>query len=218
VIALVGLLVIGAAASAAPSRSPAAAPANGLTVNQRNVFRPASGAAPARTPVTVSDETLTDEEVRALAVSNLGRIDVPVTADEWRSLGPRAVPLLEEVVVNRDALPSRRAAALGGLAVIGGGRGQELLIESARSEDEPFAVRAAAIHGVARAVEARRLVKELGPVLEGARDPSARAAAAEALTRRAPRSACAAVRAQADREGEGRMRFERALQRCGAKQ
>jgi HEAT repeat protein len=185
--------------------------------SQGHAYRPAREAAPARAAVTAPDETLSDEAVRALASSYLGRIDVPVTAAEWRALGPRAVPLLEEVARSRGALPSRRAAAMGGLAAIGGARAGEILVEAARSESEPFAVRAAAIHGASRALDSRRLARELGPVLERAKDPAARVAAAEALALRAPRSACAAVRAQADREGEGRARFERALGRCGSK-
>ncbi len=198
-IALLGLLI----ATAAP---------------QDQVYRPARQAAPVRAPVTVPDDTLSDEEVRALAASYLGGIDTPVTADQWRALGPRAIPLLEEVVSNRDALPSRRAAALAALAALGGARAGVILVEAARSDDEPFAVRAAAIHGASHVLGSRALVRELRPVLEAARDPAARAAAAEVLVQRAPRSACAAVRAQADREGEGRPRFERALGRCASKE
>ncbi len=185
-----------------------------IATPQEKVFRPVGEAVSARAGVTARDETLSNEEVSARAGSYLGRIDIAVTTDEWRALGQRAIPVLEGVVSKRSALPSRRAAAMGGLAAIGGTRAQEILVGSARSEDEVFAVRAAAIHGLSRVIAPRILVTELRPVLERAPDPAVRAAAAEALARMAPHSACAAVRAQADREGEGRPRFERALGSC----
>ncbi len=180
------------------------------------VYRPPHPSTPAQSPVTVPDERLSDDEVRARVANYLDTIDVPVTIDQWRALGPRAIPLLEQVLANRDGLPSRRAASVGGLAVIGGKRARELVLETARSDDEPFAVRAAALHGAPRVLKSRELVRELTPVLQGAHEPAVRAAAAEVLARHSPRTACAAIRAQAEREGKERDHFARALERCAA--
>jgi hypothetical protein len=163
------------------------------------------------------DPALSDAEVEARVESHLGAIDVPITTGEWRALGPRAVPLLERVLLDREELPTRRAAAVAGLACIGGTRARELVAGAAGAEDEPFAVRAAALHGAPRVLRGQELARRLDAVLGGARDPSVRAAAAEVLARHGPRSACVAVRAQADREGQGRARFQRALDRCAAR-
>jgi HEAT repeat protein len=179
------------------------------------VYRPPRPATPAQAPAAGPDETLSDEELRSRVTSYLGAIDVPVTTEQWRALGPRAAPLLEAVLANTDDLPSRRASAVGGLAVIGGKRARTLVLKTAQSEAEPFAVRAAALHGAPRVLGPSELVRQLKPVLQGAREPATRAAAADVLARYAPRSACSAIRAQAEREGEARAHFERALQRCG---
>jgi len=179
------------------------------------VYRPPRPAIQPPASTAGPDDTLSDEELRSRVASYLGAIDVPVTAEQWRALGPRAVPLLEEVLANRDDLPSRRASAVGGLAVIGGKRARTLVLQTARSEDEPLAVRAAALHGAPRVLGPSELVRQLKPVLRGAHEPATRASAADVLARHAPRSACSAIRAQADREGEARTHFERALRRCG---
>jgi hypothetical protein len=181
------------------------------------VYRPPRPAAPRAAPgATGPDSTLSDEEVRQRAEAYLDALDVPVTPDQWRALGPRAVPFLEEVVTNPDGLPSRRAAAVGGLAVIGGNRAREVVLKTAHSGAEPVAVRAAALHGAPRVLTSRELVRELKPVLERASEPATRAAAADVLARHVPRAACSAIRAQAGREAEGEAHFQRALQRCGA--
>ncbi len=186
-----------------------------LAASDGPVYRPPRQTPPAQLPATGPDETLSDEEVRGRVASYLAAIDTPITVGQWRALGPRAVPLLEQVLANRGGLPSRRAAAVGGLAAIGGPRAREQVLATARSENEPFAVRAAALYGAAHVLEPGQLLKELGPVLRGARTRAARAAAAEVLARHAPHSACAAIRAQAEREGKERGHFERALERCG---
>jgi hypothetical protein len=180
------------------------------------VYRPPRPAAPGAAPSSGPDAKLSDEEVRQRAESYLDALDVPVTPDQWHALGPRAVPFLEEVVANPDGLPSRRAAAVGGLAVIGGKRAREVVLKTAHSDAEPVAVRNAALHGAPRVVTSRELVRELKPVLEHASEPATRAAAADVLARHVPRAACSAIRAQAGREAEGEAQFQRALQRCGA--
>src|SRR6266540_3364600 len=85
-------------------------------------YRPPRPPAPAETPAAGPDEPLSDDEVRARVASYLGTNDVP----------------------------SRRAAAVAGLSSIGGPRARELVVSTARSEGEPFAVRAAALHGAPR--------------------------------------------------------------------
>jgi HEAT repeat protein len=160
------------------------------------------------------DETLSDLEVSSRVATYLRRIDSPVEAEQWQALGPRAIPLLEQVLTNPRELPSRRASAVSGLAEIGGPRARERIIQIARSESEPFAVRAAALDSAPRVLDSQELIRELSPVLEKSRQPLARAAAAEVLARNAPSAACAAVRAQAAREPEGKGRFERALEGC----
>lgn len=156
---------------------------------------------------------LSDAEVRQRVETYLRTMDTPITADDWRSLGPRAVPWLEQVLASQDQLPSRRAKAVAGLAAIGGERAQELVVGAARSEAEPFAVRAAALRAAPGVLGPRQLLEQLKPVLEKADDPALRAAAADSLARGAPAQACASVRAQASRERESAP-FHRALTRC----
>jgi HEAT repeat protein len=178
-----------------------------------DAYRPRHTPAPQAQGV---DESLSDDEVRARVNAYLRSIDVPVSAAEWQALGPRAVPLLEQVYASGQDLPSRRAAAVAGLAAIGGSRARALVLKAAQSDAEPFAVRAAALHAAPRLLDAQELARELTPVLEKAREPSARAAAAEVLARFAPRDACAAIRLQADRDAAGGGRYKRALERCAA--
>ncbi|OFX20417.1 MAG: hypothetical protein A2V77_02725 [Anaeromyxobacter sp. RBG_16_69_14] len=183
------------------------------------VGTPARNARPkaSETPAT----TTTTEDLPAAEVANrvrayLGAIDTPIPAARWRALGPRAVAPLEAVVRDPEALPSRRSKAVDALSVVGGERARELVLETARSEREPFGVRASALRGASRLLATKDLVKELRPVLEGARDPTVRATAAEVLARHAGPSSCRAVRAQAAREGgDVRGRFTPALVRCG---
>jgi hypothetical protein len=185
----------------------------GLGTPARNA-RPTAGEAPAGTATT---EDLPAAEVANRVRAYLGAIDTPIAAERWRALGPRAVTPLEAVVRDPDALPSRRAKAVDALSVLGGARAKQLVLETARSEHEPFGVRASALRGASRLLATKELVKQLRPVLEGAHDPTVRATAAEVLARHAARSSCQAVRAQAAREGgDVRGRFTPALARCGS--
>jgi hypothetical protein len=169
-------------------------------------------------PAVTSNETLSDEELRSRITNYLGAIDVAPTVQEWRALGLRAVPILEKVVSNRDGLPSRRAAAIGALAVIGGEQARQLVLRTAHAENEPFVVRAAALHGAHYFLKSGELTKELTPVLQSAREPETRAAAAEVLAEHAPKRACPAIRAQVERERGRHSHFVRALERCGLTQ
>ena len=185
---------------------------------QRNRPRPPAATAPADAGTATPPATpapLTDTEVQGRVHAYLSTIDTPVRPAQWKALGPRAVPALEAVVQDPEALPSRRAKALDGLSILGGDRARQVVLEKARSEDEPYGVRASALRGAARMLSQEELEQELKPVLESARQAPVRATAAEVLARHGGTSACAAVRAQAGREKSGaRRQFTRALQTC----
>jgi hypothetical protein len=173
---------------------------------------PARAGAPAAAP----DQTLTDAEVRAQVESHLSSIDTPVTDGQWQALGPRAVPALQATLQDASALPSRRVAAVAGLAAIGGAQARRSVLEAAEDEGQLSAVRTRAVRSAARLLSARELSGRLTPLLRDPAHPAVRAAAAEVLARSAPRSACGAIRAQAEREGQARGAFARALEQCGA--
>jgi len=184
---------------------------SGVGTPPRNT-RPPATETPAEPPAA---QELSDEQVASQVQAYLGSIDTPVSAARWRALGPRAVAPLEEVVRDENALPSRRAKAVEALSVVGGSRAREIVLDVARSEQEPFGVRASALRGAGRMLGTSALVRELRPVMEKARQAPTRATAAEVLARHAPRSACQAVRAQADRESrETRPQYGRALDSC----
>ena len=148
--------------------------------------------------------------------SLLRTIDTPVSAADWRALGSRAVAALESTAAAEAELPTRRARAVGGLTAIGGARARQAVTALAVKEGAPFAVRAAALRGAGRLLGPKALEGQLRPVLEGAGRSAVRATAAEVLAARAPAATCAAVRAQAAREGvRGRSYFQQALTRCG---
>jgi HEAT repeat protein len=174
---------------------------------------PATDASPSEAQAPTP--TLTDEEVSQRVRTYLGAIDTPITAAQWRQLGSRAVPALESVLHDPDALPSRRAKAVEALSVIGGQRAKQLVVETARSDQEPFGVRASALRGAGRLLGQKELAVELRPVMENAREAPVRATAADVLAHHAGASSCAAVRAQVRREhGHERAQFSRALERC----
>jgi HEAT repeat protein len=139
--------------------------------------------------------------------------DVPVTAQQWRALGPAALPELERLAADRSELPTRRARALEGVVAIGSRRAPKLVVRLAQAEEEPFVVRMAAIRGTGRTLSASRQLVALQPVLEGARDPALRGVTADVLSRHS--SACPVVAAQAQRETDDwRTRFHTAVSRC----
>ena len=184
---------------------------SGLGTPPRNT-RPPQAQSPAESS---RPQDLTEEEVAARVHSYLGSIDTPISAGRWRALGSRAVGPLETVVRDGAALPSRRAKAVEALSVVGGARARKVVLQVARSEEEPFGVRASALRAAGRMLGAKDLVQELRPVMESAREAPTRATAAEVLAHRAPGSSCKAVRAQASREARSpRMQFGRALDRC----
>ena len=178
--------------------------------------RPPPAATDAGASPGAAAQGLSDEELAARVDTYLDTIDTPVRAAQWQALGPRAVPLLEKVVRDPVALPSRRARAIGALSAIGGDTARQVVLDTARSDAQPYGVRASALRGAGRLLTPSELVKELGPIMEGAPRPSIRAVAADVLARHATASACPAIRAQAGRESShARARFSRALELCG---
>ena len=61
----------------------------------------------------------TDEDIRRRLDALLNLRDGAISPAQWRTLGPRANPLLEQVTTDQDALPTRRARALEGLVALG---------------------------------------------------------------------------------------------------
>ncbi len=181
---------------------------------------PARNRPPPPPPMDAAPETstaLSDQDVAQRVHAYLGAIDTPTPATRWKALGPRAVPVLESVLHDPDTLPSRRAKSIEALSIIGGARAKQLILETIRSEREPFGVRAAALRGAPRVLPSKELMSALRPVLETAPETPVRATAAETLARYGGSSGCRAVRAQADREhGLDRQQFSRALDRCRA--
>jgi len=160
---------------------------------------------------------LSDEEVAHRVDAYLGSIDTPITADEWRALGPRAVARLSTVATDSGALSTRRAKALGALSILGGAQSKQVILDAAQSEEAPFAVRASALRGAGRLLTPSALAKTISPVLQHAREAPVRAVAAEVLAGHAGASGCTAVRAQVAREsGQAHAQFTRAMARCGA--
>jgi hypothetical protein len=177
-------------------------------VPPRNARPPAQAASAPPAP-------LSDEEVAARVGTYLASIDTPIRAEQWQALGPRAVSPLKDVVSDPSALPSRRAKAVGALALVGGAKAKRLVLAIALSDDEPFGVRASALAGAGQLLSTPALVRALRPVMEQAKEAPVRAVAAEVLSRHAQASACGAIRAQAGREApDGRAVFERALSQC----
>src|SRR3954469_8820235 len=77
-------------------------------------------------------EELSAEEVRDHVEGYLGSIDTPITANQWKALGPRAVPILERIAMDQHDLPTRRAKAIGGVRARGGTGGPPLFMGISR--------------------------------------------------------------------------------------
>jgi HEAT repeat protein len=156
-----------------------------------------------------------DAALRQRIDAYLGVIDRPISAEAWRSLGPRAVPILVAIVNAPDERAWRKANALAALATIGGPEAEATVVAQAHETRSPWSVRVSAVRGAGYLLGAERVAGELRPVLERDPDRRVRAAAAEALTRRSGSAGCAAVKAQAAREpAEVRGMYRRALKVC----
>ncbi len=168
-------------------------------------------AAPLSSGASGAEETALKDRVETY----LTTIDTPITREQWRALGPAAVPILEREAGAEGALPTRRARAVEGLAAIGDPDAEPLLDRLAADPTTPFVVRAAALRGEGSLIPAGRLVASLRPFLEDCADPRVRGVAAEVLATHAPASGCKAVAGQAMRESvRERPLFSRALEIC----
>jgi hypothetical protein len=160
---------------------------------------------------------LTDAQLAERVGEYLKVIDVPIAPDRWRALGPKAAPLLEQVVSDPSALPTRRALALWALVQVTGLQAQDLLGRLALREDQPFVLRQAALRGLAAVAAPGQLEAVLRPIMERAGDGRLRAAAAHELVRRTGGGACALVRDRIAQETPSeRTYFAEAAQGCVA--
>lgn len=107
---------------------------------------PVAGAAPGS---AARCEVLSGAQVRERVEGLLRAIDVEVAPDAWRTLGAQAIPALEAVVADRQALPTRRARALWGLVHVAGRAAGPVLAARAADAAEAPAVRRAAVRGLA---------------------------------------------------------------------
>jgi hypothetical protein len=172
---------------------------------------PRGAAGPQKPP---AQQQLSDVELRERVETYLGAIDRPIPAERWAALGPRAAPVLEEVIADSSQFPTRRAKAVDGLVAAAPDRAALLVGKLARDEKEPGVVRVAAMHGAARIYPSPRAISELRPVLNGGRTTGLRAEAADLISRK--QGGCKEIRDQVAREKvEHRGAFDRALKRCG---
>jgi HEAT repeat protein len=155
-----------------------------------------------------------DAALRRRVDAYLGVVDRPIPEESWRSLGPAAVPVLEEIARSGQA-PWRRSNALVALSILGGERAEATLIEHARDASAPWSVRAAAVRGAGHLLSPERALALLRPALERDADARVRATAAEALVRSSGSAGCSAARAQAARDQSRRSLYDRALRACG---
>jgi len=178
--------------------------------------RPPQQAPPSENaPVQPKDE-LTDEDVKQQIQAYLGSIDTPIGANQWKSLGPRAIPMLEAIATNPKELPTRRAKAIDGLAALGDKKASALFRQIAARDGEKINVRFAAVRGLARVTPRSHAATALKPILENAKDSRLRALAAEQLAIRSQGKSCDLVRAQIEREtGDARGQYARAMKECG---
>jgi hypothetical protein len=179
---------------------------------------PAHGAPASRNQNVAPPSTLSEEEIRSQTLAYLSAIDTPIPPATWEALGPRAEPVLRELISDGSNFPTRRAKAIDGLAVVAGAAAASTFREVAGAESESLVVRLAALRGLGRVSQPQALMSDLAPLLAGANDSRVRAYAGEVLIRRSGRRACATVRAQAESElPERQGHFERALSLCKGK-
>ena len=109
-----------------------------------------------------------EPDVRARVDALLGAYRA-VTAAQWRTLGPDAVPVLESVVRDPSALPTRRARALAALGVVQPAAAGPLIRQLVAEGTAPVVLRCAAVD-VAPGVLGPGSADVLVPLL---RDPEA---------------------------------------------
>lgn len=161
------------------------------------------------------NEALSADEVREHVEGYLGSIDTPIKANQWKALGPRAVPMLERIAMDQNELPTRRAKAIDGLTALGDTRAPALFKRIASQDSEKINVRFAAVRGLAQVTPPAQAVTNLKPILQGAKDSRVRALAAEQIAVRSRGKSCDLVKAQLDRETDAaRGHYGRAMKQC----
>lgn len=187
----------------------------------REAARKPAPPSPAAAPSTSSDASpLSDAERDDTVDGYLGSIDTPIGRSRWRALGPKARAKLEAIAQDGQALPSRRARSLDGLAALGQKESAPLATALARDEAAPFVVRHSALRAAAALLGPKTLTRELGPLVSGARDLRIRALAAETLAHHGGTRGCALVLHAAKDAGEAAesKHWKRALEACEAAQ
>lgn len=155
--------------------------------------------------------------VQATVNAYLSTLDTPISAQRWKALGEEGVAALADIARSQEALPSRRARAVGAAGVIGGEQAKALALELAR-KDPASVVRQSAVRALGQLLSASELAAILTPLLDA--DPSlgVRAVAANVLSERTPAS-CDAIRTRVQQEPASRQpAFSSALGRCASKQ
>ena len=135
------------------------------------------------------------QNINAQVNALLGAYENLASPARWRSLGDAAVPILESVVADYTALPTRRARAIDGLAALSSG--SATMQRVANSDWEPLVVRISAVNGLAQVLPESDLIPALRPLLN---DPQSqmRGITAKALSNTP--AGCAEIAAMAQLE------------------
>jgi hypothetical protein len=166
--------------------------------------RPPPPPAPAGSPRPPANEAALRQRIETF----LGYFETTVPEEQWRALGPAAVPVLNEIAT-ANGLPSRRVHALGGLIALQGKNTQPLLTRLSLDEAQPLIVRIVSVRGLAHVTPDSALVEKLRPVLQ-VKDERVGSEAADALAARVPKAGCGLVRAR----GATSAHFQAALHAC----
>lgn len=156
-------------------------------------------------PSQISSPVDTRAQVKAL----LGAYENAASPEQWRRLGDSAIPILESIAVDTNALPTSRARSLDGLAALG--TGELTMRHLAGSAGERLIVRMSAVRGLGQVISESPLMDALRPLLQDSQ-AQLRGIAAETLSQTP--AGCAEVKNMMAQENEAwRSRFAR---RCAA--
>src|SRR5499427_1223951 len=135
------------------------------------------------------------QNIAAQVQALLGAHENGASPERWRSLGDAAIPILESVVADYNALPTRRARSLDGLAALSSG--SATMQRVANTDWEPLIVRMSAVRGLGQILPESELIPALRPLLN---DPQwqMRGATAQALSNTP--AGCAEIAAMAQQE------------------
>ena len=125
-------------------------------------------------PTALAQSSASNSQVEALLGAYEG-----VAPDQWRALGAAAAPILVSIATDHDALPTRRARSVDGLAALGSG--EATMRGLANSNREPLIVRMSAVRGLSQVLSQAALIDALRPLLQDA-SSQVRGVAAETLS------------------------------------